>query len=204
MTETTDKPAIPRKTGMTHGIRAYIDSGKLPSGRAYRRAVKEISLIRNRLVAKYGGDKIEPDVLVMIESAAKSMMVQELCSLYIKRAGILRRDSLNDGNLELHSVLARSYVSYANLTRLSLEAAARLAGIRIELNEPDVLTYIKAFDAQKEKAAQEPAIDGRDSGQGQTPVVEVGDSGSSENSGADGPGGGNVEGKEDDQGKGIN
>jgi len=149
MTETTDKPAIPRKTGMTHGIRAFVDSGKLPSGRAYRRAMKEVSLIRDRLVAKYGGDKIEPDVEAMVDSAAKAMMVQELCSLYIKRYGILRRDSLNQGNLELHSVLAKSFASYANLARLSLEAAARLAGIRVEQNEPDIMTYIKTFDAEK-------------------------------------------------------
>jgi hypothetical protein len=115
--------------------------------------MKEVSLIRDRLVAKYGGDRIEPDVLAMVDSAAKAMMVQELCSLYIKRYGILRRDSLNEGNLELHSVLAKSFASYANLARLSLEAAARLAGIRVEQNEPDILTYIKTFDAQK--AAQE-------------------------------------------------
>jgi len=143
---------------MTHGVRAFVDSGKLPSGRAYRRAMKEVSLIRDRLVTKYGGDKIEPDVLVMIDSAAKSMMVQELCTLYIKKSGILRRDSLNLGNLELHSVLARSFASYANLTRLSLEAAARLAGIRIEQNEPDIMDYIKTFDAQKaaQDAQEEP------------------------------------------------
>jgi hypothetical protein len=36
---------------------------------------------------------------------------------------------------------------------LNLEAAARLAGIRFEQNEPDVMAYITAFDAQK--AAQD-------------------------------------------------
>jgi hypothetical protein len=63
--------------------------------------MKKVSQTRERLIAKYGGDKIEPDVLAMVDSAVKTMMVQELRSLYIKRAGILRRDSLDAGNLEL-------------------------------------------------------------------------------------------------------
>jgi hypothetical protein len=162
MSKKTGKSIIPRKTGMTHGIRAFIDSGKLPSGRAYRRAMKEVSLERDRLVAKYGGEKIEPDVLMMVDSSAKAAMVQELCLLYIKKYGILRRDSLNQGNLELHSVLARSFASYANLTRLSLEAAARLADRKTRESEPDILTYIKTFDAEKEaqeaKAGAEQAV----------------------------------------------
>jgi hypothetical protein len=153
MTKTTDKPTIPRKTGMTHGVAAYVNTGRLPSGRAYRRAMKEVSLIRDRLVAKYGGDKIEPDVLALVDSAAKAMMVQELCSLYIRRAGILREDSLAAGNLELHSVLAKSYASYANLTRLNLEAAARLADRKQPDITPGIVAWAEEFDAQK--AAQE-------------------------------------------------
>jgi hypothetical protein len=153
MTKTTDKPTIPRKTGMTHGVAAYVNTGRLPSGRAYRRAMKEVSVTRGRLIAKYGGDKIEPDVLALVDSAAKAMMVQELCSLYIKRAGILRQDSLIQGNLELHSVLAKSYASYANLTRLNLEAAARLADRKQPDITPDIVTWAEEFDAQK--AAQE-------------------------------------------------
>ena len=152
MTKTTDKPIVPRRTGMTHGVRAFVDSGKLPSGRLYRRAMKDVGLVRERLVAKYGGDKIEPDVLAMVDSAAKAMMIQELCTIYIKRAGILRKDSLDAGNLELHSVLAKSYVSYANLVRLSLEAAARLADRKPLDAELTVLDVIAEFD--KDKAAK--------------------------------------------------
>jgi len=151
MTKTTDKPIVPRRTGMTHGVRAFVDSGKLPSGRLYRRAMKAVSLVRERLVAKYGGDKIEPDVLAMVDSAAKAMMIQELCTIYIKRAGILRRDSLDAGNLELHSVLAKSYASYANLVRLSLEAAARLADRKQETSSQAALeTYLTSFSRVEE------------------------------------------------------
>jgi len=146
MTKMTDKPAIPRKTGMTHGVRAFVDSGKLPSGRLYRRAMKDVSLIRERLIVKYGGDKIEPDVLAMVDTAAKAMMVQELCTIYIKRAGILRKDSLDAGNLELHSVLAKSYASYANLVRLSLEAAGRLADRKQQTSsQAELETYLTSF-----------------------------------------------------------
>ena len=156
MTKTTNKPVIPRQTGMTHGVRAFVDSGKLPSGRLYRRAMKEVSQVRERLVAKYGGDKIEPDVLAMVDSAAKAMMVQELCTLYIERAGILRRDSLDAGNMELHSVLAKSYASYANLVRLNLEAAARLADRKPGPIVPDILTIVAEIDAEK---AEKDALD---------------------------------------------
>jgi len=148
MTDSKAKKSLsPRRTGMTHGVRAFVYSGRLPSGRAYKRAMKEVSRTRDLLVAKYGGDKIEPDVLMMIDSAAKAMMIQELCTLYIKKVGVLRRDSLNLGNLELHSVLAHSFVSYSNLTRLSLEAAARLAGSHEQA--PDVMAYINAYDQAK-------------------------------------------------------
>jgi len=158
MTKTTDKPILPRQAGMTHGVRAFVDSGKLPSGRLYRRAMKDVSLVRERLIVKYGGDKIEPDVLAMVDSAAKAMMIQELCTIYIKRAGILRKDSLDAGNLELHSVLAKSYASYANLVRLSLEAAARLADREPQASSQAALeTYLTSFSRVDEL---EPAPDG--------------------------------------------
>jgi hypothetical protein len=158
MAKTTDKPAVPRKMGMTHGVQAFVNSGKLPSGRLYRRAMKDVALTREKLVAKYGGDKIEPDVLAMVDSAAKAMMVQELCTIYIKRAGILRKDSLDAGNLELHSVLAKSYASYANLVRLNLEAAARLADRKADKAEPDILTFVAEFDRQKAEKASQKAL----------------------------------------------
>lgn len=155
MTKTTDKPALPRKTGMTHGVRAFVDSGKLPSGRLYRRAMKEVSATRERLITKYGGDKIEPDVLAMVDTAAKAMMIQELCTIYIKRAGVMRKDSLNAGNLELHSVLAKSYASYANLVRLSLEAAARLADRKpSDAGVEDVLAYAARVYPEDKPPAQ--------------------------------------------------
>ena len=71
MSKTTDKPAVPRQTEMTHGVRAIADSGKLPSGRQYRPAMKEVCAARERLIAKYGGDKIELDVLAIVDSAVE-------------------------------------------------------------------------------------------------------------------------------------
>jgi hypothetical protein len=147
---------------MIHGVRAFIDSGKIPSGRQYRRAMKEVNLTRDRLIIKYGGDKIEPDVLAMVDTAAKAMMIQELCTLYIKRAGILRRDSLDKGDMELHSVLAKSYASYANLVRLSLEAAARLADRKQQASsQAELETYLTSFSRvdEPEQAVEPPQVD---------------------------------------------
>lgn len=148
MTKVANKPDIPRQTGMTHGVWAFVEGNRLPSGRQYRRAMKDVSQIRERLAAKNGGEKIEPDVLKKIDSAAESMTVQELCGSYIKKGGILRRDFLDQGKPELHSVLVKSFTSYSNLTRLSLKAAVRQAPVGA--NVPDVLTYIASYDIAKE------------------------------------------------------
>ena len=110
-----------------HGVYAFLASGRLPSGRAWKKTQREVSRIRESLIEQYGGKGIQPAVLTMIESAIEGLMIQRLSGLYIKKAGILRGDSLLKGNLELHSILSGQFISYANLVRLNLEAAARLA-----------------------------------------------------------------------------
>lgn len=64
--------------------------------------------------------------------------------------GVLRSDSLNRGDLQLHSVLEISFVSFSNLSRLNIEAAARLydrkQGVREVIN---LSRYIAEADAGK-------------------------------------------------------
>jgi hypothetical protein len=115
MSENSTLPAIPsRKTKggarLKHGIVSFLKTGAIPSGRAFRRVQKEVSDLRLALVEQYGGDKIKPDVLAMLEGAIEALSVEKLCALYVKRAGILRRDCLKDGNLALHDVLGKHYI----------------------------------------------------------------------------------------------
>jgi len=139
---------------LKHGVYAYLDKGKLPSGRAWLRVQAEISSLRKALIEEYGGvEKIQPSVLCLIESAIEGLTIQKLSTMYVKKAGILRQDSLKHGDLALHSVLSGQFISYANLVRLNIEAAARLADRKAPEGEPDVLTFVAEFD--REKAEQE-------------------------------------------------
>lgn len=143
------------KARTTHGVRAYLNSGKLPSGRAWKKVQAEVSELRLALIEQYGGDKIQPAVLALIESAIEGLMIQRLSSLYVKKAGILRRDSLKAGDLCLHSILSGQFVSYANLVRLNLEAAARLAAQRGPEAAPTIAEIIREVDAEKAQEAGE-------------------------------------------------
>jgi len=154
MSENSTLPAIPpRKTRgrarLKHGIVSFLKTGAIPSGRAFRRVQKEVSDLRLALIEQYGGDKIKPDVLAMLEGAIEALSVEKLCALYVKRAGILRRDSLKDGNLALHDVLGKHYIAYANLVRLNLEAAARLAGQKSPEWIQSPLEIAAEIDAEK-------------------------------------------------------
>jgi hypothetical protein len=175
----------PRKAkgrrGLKHGVAAYLKTGAIPSGRAFRRVQKEITQIREDLFGspKYGGPgKISPDVRAILEGAIGGLTVEKLCTLYVKRAGILRLDSLAVGNLALHDVLGRHYVAFANLVRLNLEAAARLAaqgqGKQDEVMLADIIKEYR--EEAKETAVDGPGLmqdgrspdgEGQDMGEGQ-------------------------------------
>jgi hypothetical protein len=146
------------KGRLRHGVYAYLDKGKLPSGRAWKRIQEEISRLRKELIDQYGGpEKIQPAVLCLLESAIEGLTIQKLSTLYVKKAGILRRDSLKDGDLSLHSVLSGQFISYANLVRLNLEAAARLADRKPqgEVIE-DVLAYVaRTYPEDRPQEAQD-------------------------------------------------
>jgi len=116
-----------KKAHFKHGVYALLDKGKLPSGRAWKREQKKISDLREAMIEQYGGKDIKPDVLALIESAIEGLLIQRLATVYVRKVGIMRRDSLKRGDLQLHSVLSGQFISYANLVRLNLEAAARLA-----------------------------------------------------------------------------
>lgn len=138
-----------------HGIIGYLNTGKLPSGRAWRREQERVSVLRLALIQQYGGKDIKPSVLALIESAIEGLMIQRLSSLYVKKAGILRRDSLKEGDLCLHSILSGQFISYANLVRLNLEAAARLAGQKSPEPVLTIAEIIEQVDAEKEGAGNQ-------------------------------------------------
>lgn len=144
-----------------HGVIGYLNTGKLPSGRAWKKAQAEVSELRLALIAQFGGPAIKPAVLALVESAIEGLMIQRLASLYVKKAGILRADSLKDGNLELHSILSGQFISYANLVRLNLESAARLAKDAQAERGPSALEIAALVDEEKALEGHRNAPEGR-------------------------------------------
>ncbi len=157
-----------KKTKRKHGVYAFLASGELPSGRAWKRTQREVAGIRLQLIEQYGGEKIKPSVLALIDSAVEGLMIQRLAGLYIKRAGILRGDSLAKGNLELHAILSGQFISYANLVRLNLESAARLAG---QKEAPDAVPTIAEIIAEHDR---EEAAKAHDPAQGRAALAQDG------------------------------
>jgi hypothetical protein len=163
-----------------HGVIGYLNTGKLPSGRAWERVQVEVRRTREALIKQYGGDKIRPDVLALVESACEALVVQKLSALYVKKAGIMRADSLGKGNLELHSVLCGQFISYANLVRASLTSAATLASQKGPEDEAfDITAYAQEFDKRADREAEvdreKAVVRPGNAPEGQSPEDEAGD-----------------------------
>jgi hypothetical protein len=137
-----------------HGVKAFLNSGRLPSGRSWEREQAQIAAWEAAMIKKYGGDKIEPDVLACIQSAAQAKTISALSMLYVKKSGVMRQDSLQRGHLELHAVLSAQFCTYQNVVRNSLEAAARLAKSVPEEEAFDVTNYVREFDKRATEEAK--------------------------------------------------
>jgi len=126
---------------------SWVSRKTMPSGRSFTKIRRELSQLRCELIGRYGGDKVSPEAITLIDSVIEALGVQKLMGLYIRQAGIIRRDSLKQGNLELHAALGKNWVSYANVVRQNLMALKELR--RIGEPEPpiDALAYIEAVDA---------------------------------------------------------
>jgi len=160
-----------RRARRKHGVYAYLDKNHLPSGRAWKRAQKEISELREAIIAQYGGKDIQPAVLALIESAIEGLTIQRLSSLYVNKAGIIRQDSLKRGDLQLHSVLSGQFISYANLVRLNLEAAARLASRTPAEAAPTPFEIAAEIDAAKDEAQGEASPGASEKGEGEDEIT---------------------------------
>jgi hypothetical protein len=143
----SNAPRPPSATGGKHYLYSWVTRKALPSGRAFVRIRRELSKLRGELIERYGGNKITPEAVILIDSVIEALGVQKLQGLYIRKAGIIRQDSLKAGNLELHSILGKNWISYANVVRQNLLALQDLK--LTDEKVPDITSYIAEFDAQK-------------------------------------------------------
>lgn len=172
-----------RKKGVKHGVSAYAKTGQvprnLPSARAWKRTQARVREMYAAVRQRYGGDNILPDVEVLIAGAQDARLIRELGMLYVKRAGVMRADSLAKGNLEMHSILCAQLVAYSNLERLNLEAAARLAQQKLpEGPAPTIFEIIREHDAAEAEAkaagAQERKQTDEGNGRAASEIVQPG------------------------------
>jgi hypothetical protein len=185
---------LPSGKKRTHGGYSFLTTGRLPEHRRYVEAY--LSAAREGMIRDLGpkeGDLTAAQA-VLIDRCVVKLGILRCIEEHVRETGVFSGRTFN-------KALGVHYIAYSNSLRLDLQAL----GIDKRSVEPEMslAEIIKEHDEKKTREAQEPAIDGRDSGQGQTPVVEVVDSGSSEDSGADGPGGDAVGGKGDDQANGM-
>lgn len=164
-----------KAVGKKHGVRLYERTGRLPSGRAWKRTEAEISAFREAVLSdpKYGGPgRIAPDVRAILLGAVDCIAIQKLGMLYVKRAGVMRLDELARGNLELHSVLSKQLLGYLNTARLNLTAAAALAAQKQpEGPIPTIAEIIQEHDRAEAQAGQGK---GNGNGQGEAAPGSVG------------------------------
>ncbi|MEN6560114.1 MAG: hypothetical protein ABFD52_04990 [Acidobacteriota bacterium] len=164
-----------KKAGTKHGIRGLEKRGQvpmnLPSARSWKRTQARVREIYAAVRQRYGGDQIPADVEVLIAGAHDARLIRELGMLYVKRAGVMRGDSLAKGNLEMHSVLCDQLVAYSNLERLNLEAAARLASQK--LPEGPILTIAEIIREHDQAEAQARPGNGSGDGQGELAPAPV-------------------------------
>jgi hypothetical protein len=113
-------------------------------------------MLRNEMIERYGGDKVAPEAVILIDGTIEALGVQKLQGLYIRKAGIIRQDSLKAGNLELHSILGKNWISYANVVRQNLLALQTLK-LTNEDEGLDLKTYLEKNypDKEEEKAGDE-------------------------------------------------
>jgi hypothetical protein len=143
-----------KTTRAKHGIHSWVDSKRLPRGRAFTKTRRELGALRMALIERRGGDeKITPEELILIDSVIEALGVQKLLGLYVKQYGVVDGQSARRGRLELSPILSKNWIGYANVVRqaiLALESLKRNA-------QGPVLTpaeLIAAIDAAAETEAQ--------------------------------------------------
>jgi len=153
-------PGKPRTTRAKHGIHSWVDSKRLPRGRAFVKTRRELGQLRTALIERRGGDeKITPEELILIDSVIEALGVQKLLGLYVKQYGVVDGQSAKRGRLELSPILSKNWIGYANVVR---QAILALESLKRDAGEPalTIEQIIREVDAEEEAKAREAAAGG--------------------------------------------
>ena len=136
-----------------HGIYSWVDSKRLPRGRAFQKVRRELAQLREDLVQAHGGASISPDAMILVDSVIEGLGVQKILGLYIREYGVIDGQAAKQKRLELSPILGKNWVSYANVVRQGVLALKEIEKDRRTEAWPDALTVAAEFD--KEKAENE-------------------------------------------------
>lgn len=127
-----------------HGVYSWVNSKRIPGGRGFQAVRRELALVREQLVEEHGGENISAASQILVDSVIEGLGVQKLLGLYVRKYGIVDAQAARKGSIELSPVLAKNWVSYANVVRAGL-----LALKEVEKTKPStpVLTHAELLEA---------------------------------------------------------
>lgn len=158
MPDKGDKPgAALAKRRPRSGLYSWVNSKKLPQGRAFQAVRRELAGLRDDLLAQYGGEeKVAPDARILVDSVIEALGVQKLVSLHIRKYGVIDAQSAKRGRLELSPILARNWISYGNTVRQGIVALRDLEARTRPEPVLSVAEVIRAIDAETTPAKGDP------------------------------------------------
>lgn len=123
-------PTPRRKRWPRHGLYSWIDSKRVPEGRAFQAIRRELGHLRTDLINAHGGEGITPDARILVDSIVEGLGVQKLSSIYLRKFGVVDAVAAHNGRLELSPVLGKNWIAFGNMVRQGLLALAELERAR--------------------------------------------------------------------------
>ncbi len=147
-----------------HGIYSWVNSRRLPKGRAFAKTRYELGQLRTAMIDRRGGEgKITPEELILVDSVIEALGVQKLLGLYVKKHGLLDEQAAKAGRLELTPIFSKHWINYAAAVRQGLLALNTIKDGREVDDGPTLAEIIRESDARDAAAA---AGAGNQSGEG--------------------------------------
>ena len=152
---------------------------------------------RDGLIDNLGGveDELTQAQQIIVDRVISKLSMVRLIEIYLAKNGILRRDRVQEKILEAEPIV-QIWLQVNNAIRSDLQ----ILGIdkrQIE-SEPTLADIIREHDEAQAKRAQEATCVGVNEDKSPEPIADDVYSALSEDSGANGPGGGAVEGEENE------
>jgi len=116
----------PVKRWPRHGLTSWVDSRRMPQGRAFQKVRRELGRLRDQLIEENGGERATAAQRILIDATIEGMGVTKLIGLYIRKAGVVDAYEAGRGRLELAPALGRNWLAYQNSIRQNLLALKEL------------------------------------------------------------------------------